>query len=50
MLRYVDSVIVDLVVGPAPAGSTNEGDAARTVEQIQKQAATRYIGDYEVSI
>lgn len=41
-------MIADIIIGPAPPGSTNEGDAFRTVEQIDKLAATKYIVGYKV--
>jgi len=43
------SVIVDLIVGPAPENSTNEGNAQRTVRQIKAVAAdTKAFGAYTV--
>lgn len=43
------SVIVDLIVGPPLANSTNEGDADRTVQVIQSLAKSGPIAGYQVS-
>lgn len=42
------SVIVDLIVGPPPSKSFNEGNAQRTVQQIQKMALAGKIQGYQV--
>jgi len=44
------SVIVDLIVGPPPPDSVNEGNAQRTVQMIENIAASaKKFGTYSVS-
>lgn len=41
-------MIVDVIIGPAPTGSFNEGDAMRVVQQVERVAASGNIDTYKV--